>query len=396
MRTPLRAGRTRRTPRVLAAILGAPVLVASLLASSAPVALAAGEVELSTPYPAVAVAPGEDVSFDLTVATDVADRVDLSIEQVPDGWTATLRGEGFVIDGVQTAGNDPVEITLDVTVPADAAASTERIVVAAQSGPASDRLAIDVRVEEAAAGEVSLTTDFPELRGAADQDFEFNLTLSNDTAEQLTFGLEGQGPAGWQVTAEPSGEAQAASAVVDAGSDTTINVTATAPNGTEAGTYPIVVTASAAEHTAQAELAVVVTGSFELSIAAPDGRVNTRGTAGTVIEQPLAISNTGTGPLQDLTLEADTPSGWEVVFDPATISVVPNTSETVTARITPSGDAIAGDYIVTFRASNDDADAEVDFRVTVETSLLWGLVGVAIIVLAVAGLAWVFRRYGRR
>ena len=33
---------------------------------------------------------------------------------------------------------------------------------------------------------------------------------------------------------------------------------------------------------------------------------------------------------------------------------------------------------------------------TVETSLLWGIVGVAIIIAVFVGLAWVFRQYGRR
>ena len=35
-------------------------------------------------------------------------------------------------------------------------------------------------------------------------------------------------------------------------------------------------------------------------------------------------------------------------------------------------------------------------RVTVETSLLWGIVGVALIILVIVGLGYVFRRYGRR
>ena len=37
-----------------------------------------------------------------------------------------------------------------------------------------------------------------------------------------------------------------------------------------------------------------------------------------------------------------------------------------------------------------------DVRVTVETSVIWGVVGLAIIALVVAGLVYVFQRYGRR
>jgi uncharacterized membrane protein len=35
-------------------------------------------------------------------------------------------------------------------------------------------------------------------------------------------------------------------------------------------------------------------------------------------------------------------------------------------------------------------------RVTVDTSLSWGLIGIALILLTIVGLSWVFQRYGRR
>ena len=66
------------------------------------------------------------------------------------------------------------------------------------------------------------------------------------------------------------------------------------------------------------------------------------------------------------------------------------------AKVAPSANAIAGDYLVTFRANSTDANATTDIRFTIETSPLWGLVGVALIVAVGAGLWWVFQRYGRR
>jgi uncharacterized membrane protein len=34
--------------------------------------------------------------------------------------------------------------------------------------------------------------------------------------------------------------------------------------------------------------------------------------------------------------------------------------------------------------------------VTIETSLLWGAIGLALIAIVLVGLWWVFRRFGRR
>ena len=376
--------------------LALSVALGSLVLSVPSVSFAAGTVRLSTPYPAVAVAPGEKVSFDLSVRTDVADRVDLAVDQVPDGWIATLRGEGFVVDSVQTSGTDPVALTLDVTVPEDAAAGVGRVVVAAESGPASAQLALDIRVEETAAGQVTLTSDFPELQGSSDQAFTFSMRLSNDTAEDLTFSLQATGPAGWQVEARPSGQTQAASATVQAGGSTTINVTADAPEGTEAGSFPIVVQAVSPERTVEGELVAAVIGDFSMTLTTPDGIVNTRGNAGGAIEETITIQNSGTAALENVALSATPPTGWDVTFEPESVTVPANDDGTVVARIVPSGDAIAGDYVVRFRASTDQANDEFELRVTIETSLLWGIVGIGLIALVVIGLGWVFRRYGRR
>src|SRR5512141_121938 len=95
----------------------------------APATAAADSIQLTTPYPAVAVAPGAKVSFELSVKTATAQRVNLSLDKVPSGWTAVMRGGGFVVDGVQTNGTDAAIVTLDVTVPADAAAGTQRVTV---------------------------------------------------------------------------------------------------------------------------------------------------------------------------------------------------------------------------------------------------------------------------
>ncbi len=383
------SGRWPRAP--LALVVGI-----FLVAVAAPSVAAANGLQVTTAYPAVAVAPGDKVAFDVSVSSDSPGRVDLKLDGVPSGWTASLQGGGHVVDGVFTKPGTPTQVTLDVTVPADATGS-HRMILSATEGARTASLAVDIRVTAAAAGDIKLDTDTPSLQGSTTDSFRFTLTLRNDTPQDITVSVSAQGPADWQVTSQLTAQSQAASTRVTAGGTTTVEVTAKPPAGATAGTYPIAVEAKAGDRTINGQLQVDITGSYSMTLSTPDQRLNTHGSAGGEIRQQVSVTNAGTAPLENLTLAGTAPTGWQVRFDPATIaSVAPGKDATATAIITPNGDAIAGDYSVTIRASNDKVNESFDLRVTIETSLIWGFVGVALIVVVLAGLAWVFRRYGRR
>lgn len=388
-RRPRRGSPLRRVGLAVAAALVAA-------AGLAPVGLAQEGLAISTDYPSVVVAPGSKVSFNLKLSVDTSRRVVLAVSGIPEGWEASILGGGYVVEAVQAAPGSIPSVRLDVTVPADAPARTYAFTVTASSGSLSDRLELSIRVNPEAAGSVSLESDFPTLQGPASATYRFSVRLKNDTPEDLTFALGAQGPSGWTVTARPSGQSQAASATVTAGSSTTLNVEADPPDNVEAGTYQIQVTASAGSRTAQTELTVEITGTYQMTITTPDGRLNASGTAGSAITRQLVIRNSGSAPLRGVSLSATPPSGWTVTFDPETVDVPAGEEVQVTATITPTSNALAGDYVVTFRASTQEASASEDIRVTIETSLTWALVGIALIVATLAGLGWVFSRYGRR
>src|SRR6476646_1808745 len=326
-------------------------LTAFLVLVSVPTVAAAGTVSLSTPYPGVAVAPGTKVSFDISVKTDESARVDLSLKGVPADWTASLFGGGFVVDGVQTNGTTAATVRLDVTVPATATGATQRIEVDARAGGATDTLPLDIRVTPNAAGQVSLTTDFPSLKGPSTTTFTFNLTLHNDTSEDLTFTGVATGPDGWTITTQVSSESQAANALVKAGATTPVTITAKPPAAIDAGQYPISVDVTSGSRTAHQDLGVEITGSYSLTLSTVDERLNANATAGATTDLTLVVTNTGTAPITGVTLSATPPSGWTVEFDPATVDVAPNTPVNVTAHLTPSSDAIAGDYVATLTAT---------------------------------------------
>jgi uncharacterized membrane protein len=359
-------------------------------------AQAAGLV-LTTPFPSVAVAPGERVTFDLSVHAPGRQRVDLEVERVPRGWDAVLRGSGFVIGGVFSDPDDPPGVTLEVTVPDAASPGMYRVVVTGSSTTGTDELPIDIRIADVAAGGVGLTAEFPRLQGPADASYQFSLQLGNDTPRSTVFDLEGAGPPGWQVTVKPSTEELASSVEVEAGQSASLTVEVDPPDQTPAGAYPIRVRASGGGEGAETELTVRIIGNFAMTVTTPDERLNADVSAGSPAEVQIVVRNDGSAPLHEVQLSATSPRDWEVTFRPESIpEIAPGESVRAVAIVTPSDEAVAGDYIVTLSARTAETSSEVDLRTTVRTSAVWGVFGAALIVAAVAGLGVLFRRYGRR
>lgn len=355
------------------------------------------ELTLTTPYPAVAVEPGDQVSFDLTISSPVSSEVELSAVGVPDGWNSAFRGGGFELDSVLAGPDTPATAEFSVSVPADASEETVEMTVTADSGSETATLQLRVRVSLAAGGEVTMTPDFPGLRSPAGETVTFDVTLRNDTPADLQFELDSAGPAGWQVRATPSAEAQASTLGVDAGSSGNINLEVTSPPQAEAGQYEISVQARAGETQVSSTVIVEVVGSFALDLSTADQRLNAEVTVGSDSELGLVVANTGSAPLAGVTMSATPPSGWDVSFDqPELAQVAPGETAVVTATITPSEEAVAGDYVVTFSANAEDASDQIEVRTTVTPSAIWGLLGIGLIALTLAGLAYVFRRFGRR
>ena len=272
-----------------------------------------------------------------------------------------------------------------------------RVLASAPSG--RSELVVDVVVADTSGGAVTLASDFPVLRGAASQTFSFDLKLTNDTAQELTFVLEGTGPDGWDVTVQPSSQALAATAVVGAGDTENVKATVKPAFDATAGQYLIDVSATAGDYRAETQLGVEITGSYSLRLTTADQRLSTNVTAGSSTAFQVQVQNTGSADLTNVTLTATPPTGWTVTFDTPTIaSIAVGDFATATATITPVSGAIAGDYIVSLSAKADQVTtpSTIAVRATVETSSIWGFVGVGLIVLVLIGLFLVFRRYGRR
>ena len=380
--------------RLAAFVLAAGLL---LITGISPVAVAAATFNLTTPYPAVTIQSGNTVTFTLDVAVPTPERVDLAVSGTPSGWTANLRGGGNIVNAVFAGGSTAATVDLSVTVPQAATPGSQTLTVTATSGQGTRKLPIEVTVLGATGGAITLASAFPQLSGAPSSTFTYSVTLANTGTQKQTYTLQGQGPDGWTVSVHPTSNAQALTDTVDGGGTDTLSVTAQPPTTVAAGAYPLQVTVSSGGQSANTALEADVTGAPAVTLGTPNQVLNAQVTAGSTGTVSLVLTNSGSTVLQNVAVTAAAPTGWTTTFAPATIATIqPGGAATLTATVKPSSDALAGDYAVTFTATAGTATANVDIRTTVQTSPLWGFIGLALIALVLIGLGWVFRRFGRR
>jgi uncharacterized membrane protein len=238
----------------------------------------------------------------------------------------------------------------------------------------------------------------PSLNGTATTSFEFQFTVTNQSDKDLLVKLAANPPQGFQTSfMEAYGTQELSSIPIEAGKDKDLKVKVTPPANVTAGDYPIMVQAASEGASAETKMTMSITGQPKLKLSGEDGRLNAEAEAGTATPVKLTVQNTGSAPANDVELSASPPSDWKVTFQPDKIeSLAPNEKHDVQAMLTPSSKAIAGDYMTTFRANGKGDSSSADFRITVATSSMWGMVGIGIIAIAFLVLIGAVARFGRR
>ena len=358
----------------------------------------AADLVISTPYPSVVARPGSTVKFDLSVTAPAISVAQVAVDQMPPGWKTTLRGGGFVVNAVTAEPDTPGKVTAEVTVPPDAAAGDYTMQVTVTDGAGQSALPLDVQVQAEVDSGVGVKADFPSLRGDPGTAFSYTLTVTNNTPETQTFTFAAQGPEGWTVTASPVAASNANTVSVDADGTSQVKVSATPPDTAAEGSYPIPVTiTSDSGASGSFQLTAEVTGSSKLDVATADQRLNFSGKANSEKRVTLVVGNTGTAAVDAVQFAATPPSGWTVTFDPPKVDEVkPNETTQVVAIIKPAKNALAGDYAIGLRASAGSQASTLDLRYGVKGSQALGIIAIAIIAFVFLGLAWLFRRLGRR
>ena len=264
--------------------------------------------------------------------------------------------------------------------------------VSAQSGsPGEDKL--------------ELLADYPKLEISSGQTASFSVRMRWWGSEGRAFDLLATAPKGWTVVCSPiyATDTKISAIRIEPGKTDypdTVNVVVTPPYEQLPGPGEYVTTLQAVSGTIResVELKAVVTALYGLDIAPTSDIYSLTATAGKDNYYSVDVWNTGTETVDIITFSSATPEGWTVDFSATGIvSLSAGQVQTLEANIKPPTKAISGDYIITLRAQGEQASTTgIRIRVTVETPTLWGWVGVAIIIVAIAALGFVVVRFSRR
>jgi uncharacterized membrane protein len=372
--------------------------VAPVLAADAPKDVKG--LYLLTDYPALSVRPGTTASIALRLQNYglSPERYQLSVADVPAGWTATLLGGGQPVGAAMPATDSNVPLQLRLDVPANVAIGTQTLTVKAEGQGNQVSLPIAVTLAKELPAKLKVEAPLPALRGTPKSAFDYQLTIRNDSGRNLTVSFVADAPKNFETNfTENYGSQQLTSIPVDAGQSKDVKLHVRPPSTADAQRYPVAVTVSAEDASAKTNLSLEIVGQPQLTISGRDGLVSAKAEAGKQSSVPIMVTNTGSAPADAIELSGTAPSGWKVTFEPAAIErIAPGKDAEVQALITPTATSLAGDYMATIRATSRGEAASTQFRMAVTSSTTWVMAGAGIIGVAVLFMVAAVVRFGRR
>lgn len=355
---------------------------------------------LATDYPALQLRAGEETSLPLTLYNYglPPQRTALTIAEKPDGWSAEIVGSNKPVNAAFVDFNGKANLNLKLNIPTDAKPGAYKLVLNANGDEAKSSLQIAVDLAAPLAAKLTAAPKFPVLKGTPKSSFDFNVTVKNESSSDMLVNLATDAPRGFQVTfKEGYGTQEITSLPFKPGDSKDIAVAIKPTLSTAAGAYPINVTFNGDKASASARLTMDVSGQPQITLTGQGERLSGEAYAGEERNVQLILRNNGTAPARGVSVASTPPSGWKIEFSPKEIAEIPAGEEKqVTAMLTPPAKAINGDYMLTLRASGDGISESVSYRVTVLTSTLWGVTGIAVIGAALLILVGAVGRFGRR
>lgn len=329
----------------------------------------------------------------------------VEIVEQPEGWQVDIRSFASVVTGQFVPGLSEAPLTLAARPPDGRRLTAGQLPFAVRVVSLDGLLAresrclVTVRPTAEDVAVLSLSTSHPQIKGAGDGRFSFSLELGNQGPEDALVGFSVDLPEGWEAYFKPAYEDKQISSIhIPKGQRRSLSLDVKPAFRAEAGTYPLLVRADGQQASARLELAVELSGTYGLKLFPANELLSAVGEPGRPVSLGFFVMNEGTALQREVRLTALAPDNWTVDIEPPVLTdlVAGRVPRPVTLTLTPPEGALIGDYGLGLIAEGERSRSALDLRVTLKAGAAWAWLGVGLIVLTVAGLAFVFRRLGRR
>lgn len=355
----------------------------------------AQQLQFYTTYPKQIVSAGEIVTYNVEVLNNSSQigTSTIQLQGLPAKWSAEIRSNNFSIDQISVINKERKSIEIKLFIPQDVKKGKYNFLL---KGNGAKSLPLTVEIANNGSSHSAFTSTQKNMQGSSTSTFTFNASLFNASSQASVFALQAKMQPGWGILFKSDGK-EVSSVNIDPFQRKDISIEITAPESVSKGTYQIPVQAISGTNYSELIFEVVVVGSYKLNLSTSSGKLNMDATSGVNNTLELVLKNTGSSDINGINLSADNLTDWEVIFEPTRINTLKaGEVAKINAKIKPSSSAIAGDYMLTLHAKNADTSTKADIRVTVETSLLRGWLGLLLIVCSLGLIFYLIKRYGRR
>lgn len=185
---------------------------------------------------------------------------------------------------------------------------------------------------------------------------------------------------------------------IKAGDAKTVYLEFVPPYNVEIGEYNFTSVIESKSSTKQYEqnLTLKLRGSYDMYVYSSRYRYEVN--KGDTVSFDVSVSNRGIGgSLTNISVEVSAPEGWSADVTPKSVaSLKPGDRRTFTIKAVPPADIVASDYKLSVKVKSEQVEKEDEFIIELKEQSNIAIYGVAILVVVILGLWYMFRKYGRR
>ncbi len=356
----------------------------------------ASGTKVSCDTPGLTALGGDSVTFPVTIQNNDNTDHTYTLSSFSDiGWKTSFNygNKGVYMINVPATQSRTLDLTVQTW--ANTPVSTQKVVAYV------DKIRLEMFVDITSANQsADVSTDVSSKIANIGDKITYNVHIKNLQSKENDYKLTVSGlPENWYGSFKDSASSseELGEVVIPASSEKDLVLEIVPPYSVVVGDYNFTAVVNTPDGLSiKKDLTLTLKSGIGLSMSSARYAYDTK--PGESFNIMAYVTNTGQGvALTNVNLNATAPQGWIVSVSPNGVSnIKAGDTQAFTVTVQSPGNIVASDYEVNLKAQSDQAADNKDYRITVNTQSYIPYIGAGIIVVVVAGLFLIFRKYGRR